>query len=123
MSFLWRICRRINYNGDMMIFWSIWLLVINNVLNDNNYILLITIGGPIHVTLALLWFSNVFDKKKYLESLKNDTEQTEPSEYAQYKSKAPYFLPFVCCEEQLEPKERIGWGLGMHQIAHKHWHI
>ena len=28
-SFLWRICRRINYNGDMIIFWSIWRYSVN----------------------------------------------------------------------------------------------
>ena len=122
-SFLWRICRRINYGGDVLIFWSVWLLSINNILSSNNHILWVTIAGPIHVTLALLWFSNVFDKKKYLEALKNDTTNTEPNEYSMYKSKTPYFLPFVWIESELEPKSRIGWGLGMHQIAQKNWNI
>eukprot|EP01084_Bolivina_argentea_P239333 402290_1 len=114
---LWRICRRINYVGEMIIFWSVWILSINSI--QYNYLLLITICGPIHVTLALLWFSNVFEKNK----CKKDLNKTVLNEYDKYKMTTPYFIPFVFINAQLEPKRRVGWGLGMHQIANKYWDV
>lgn len=122
-SLLWRICRRINYVGDMIIFWSIWLLCIDNIFYNKKYILLITILGPIHVTLALLWFSNVFEKNDENNKI-NETESNEKqTAYYNYKARTPYFLPFVCIKIDVEPKNRIGFGLGMYEIACKHWNV
>ena len=139
---LWKYNQRINYIGEM-IFWIGNFLfgicnMINNIINRNGkifdfiWIFIVSILGLIHIIAALSWFANIIDTDQSIKiKSEYDKDKTLQSQNINktvglrndYQSKTRYLFKKngKCGDYFIQPRPRIGWGLGMHQVAHKEW--
>lgn len=78
---LWSKTRHPNYFGEVVLWWGVWLIAINPL----NPMSLLTIIGPLTITILILFISGIPLLEKRYEGEK---------EWEEYKKKVPKFFPF-----------------------------
>jgi len=84
------------------------------------------LSGPIHVTLALLFFAGILPPNRRKDSKENKDSNGQLLAYQTYcQMTSPFVLlpkwkGFII-SETWEGQKRVGFGLGMHMVAIGKW--
>jgi len=120
---LWRYSRHPNYFGEMLLWWALGFFTIPTLGLKS----IIPLIGPLHTTLALLFFAGILTPNKTLpdEVLSNQriVDVSEQQKQA-YRSKTSVFIPFpfrFCVSSEWISRPRVGYGLGMCMVAMGDW--
>jgi len=120
---LWRYSRHPNYFGEILLWWGLGFFTIPT-LGLKSMIALI---GPLHTTLALLFFAGILTPNKVPpDETAGNQRVVDVSEQQKraYRSKTSLLIPFpfrFCVASEWISRPRVGFGLGMCMVATGEW--